>query len=51
MCASPGRDRDVDEKKMKGEAASNSSVDPDNPDPPDTQRGRKRGICETSSQT
>lgn len=41
VCASPGRDRDVDEKRASGETNSPNVV----PDPPPTsRRGRKRGI-------
>lgn len=42
VCASPGRDREVDEKKVKGESTAGPPSGPDNPDPP-TRRGRKRG--------
>ena len=42
VCASPGRDRDVDEKRLKGEVVD-SPNDLDQSAPPTTRRGRKRG--------
>ena len=43
VCASPGRDRDVDERRMKGEVVDSPNGS-DQPAPPTTRRGRKRGI-------
>ena len=44
VCASPGRDRDVDEKRLKGEDIGTGTPDASNkPAPPSTRRGRKRG--------
>lgn len=43
VCASPGRDRDVDEKKMRGEDTSTPDAS-NKPPPPSTRRGRKRGM-------
>ena len=42
VCASPGRDRDVDEKRIRGEPTIPSNGR-DKPAPPTTRRGRKRG--------
>ena len=43
VCASPGRDREVDEKRTKGEASTSPTNGTNDPDPPTTRRGRKRG--------
>ena len=42
VCASPGRDRDVDEKRVRGEDTGPTDG-PDKPSTPTTRRGRKRG--------